>query len=245
MMASLAYAYVQTHQNVNIKNLQFFVYSLHHNKALKKILLTDVLETNCGAGGRGGERWVGGKTMRGGLSDDLTCELRPATSARTSCGPSGPPFPWLYDIGVELHHLPCPNRCSSVSLLTAHGVSPIGPHLSSLTHAYLVPVKKRQLQQKSHIQFSNLEPITPFGQTHRSPSKMSSTISPNTSTRHSGRVWKFIRAQGQRPSNLQNTTEKQPTLDLNYCGLSKSMQSNMQGDKAILPSGQIFQITSS
>lgn len=33
MMASLAYAYVQTHQNVNIKNLQFFVYSLHHNKA--------------------------------------------------------------------------------------------------------------------------------------------------------------------------------------------------------------------
>ena len=47
------------------------------------------------------------------------------------------------------------------------------------------------------------------------------------------------------PSNLQNTAEKQPTLDVNSCGLSKSIQSNMQGDKAILPGGQIFQITSS
>lgn len=72
-------------------------------KLKKKILLTDVLETNWGA--EGGEESQGGagrggsvchnsgKTMRGGLSDDLTCELRPATSARTSCGHSGPlPF---------------------------------------------------------------------------------------------------------------------------------------------------------
>lgn len=70
-------------------------------------------------------------------------------------------------------------------------------------------------------------------------------LTPKTLPRHSGGVQKFIRAQGPMPPNLQNTPEKQATLDLNCCGLSKSIQSNMQGDKAILPGRQIFQITSS
>lgn len=47
------------------------------------------------------------------------------------------------------------------------------------------------------------------------------------------------------PYNLRNTTEKQPTLALNYCGLSQPIQSNMQGDKAIFPGRQIFEITGS
>lgn len=60
-----------------------------------------------------------------------------------------------------------------------------------------------------------------------------------------GKCANVYQGPSQMPYNLRNTPEKQPTLALNYCGLSKSIQSNMQGDKAILPGRQIFQITSS
>lgn len=77
------------------------------------------------------------------------------------------------------------------------------------------------------------------------PSTRALQLSSNPFTRHSGHARKFLRAQGQMPSNLWDAPEKQLILALNDCGLSKSIQSNMQGDKAILPGRQILQITGS
>ena len=183
--------------------------------------------------------------MREGLSDDLAQAPRPTTSAPTSCGTSGSPLPRLEDRGVELHHLPSPNHCTSVSLLTEPNLSPLSPHLSALTQAHFVCVKTKQTQQKSHFNSLPLGPIPPSGQTHKSPMKMSSTINfrcLDKTFRKRVQVY-----QSTRPNAFQSSKHcwKTATLDVNSCGLSKSIQSNMHGDKAILPGGQIFQITSS
>lgn len=86
---------------------------------------------------------------------------------------------------------------------------------------------------------------TNWQNSQKSPINLSSTINLQCLDKTFRKWVEVSQSMRQIPYNLQNTTEKQPTLGLNYCGLSKSIQSNMQGDKAILPGRQIFQITGS
>ena len=109
--------------------------------------------------------------MKEGLSDDLARAPRLTASAPTSCGSSGSPLPRLEDRGVELHHLPSPNHCTSASLLTEPNQSPVSPHPGPLC----VCEDETDPAEES-LQFSALGPIPPSGQTHKSPMKTSSTI---------------------------------------------------------------------
>lgn len=116
--------------------------------------------------------------------------------------------------------------------------SPISPHFGSMEQK-AVPAG----ETFSILPFCTHDTICT--NSPKSPINPSSTINPQYLDKIFRKWVEVSQSTRPMPYNLQNTAEKQPTLALNYCSLSKSIQSNMQGDKAILLGRQIFQITGS
>lgn len=183
----------------------------------------------------------------------------------------GEPLPGV-DVGAEswmtapATHQPCDLRISP-SLLTKH-LGWATPSSSPTPGSAVSPLTSMEHALRCWPSIACLHPLWDYGEesnlsrrdvfilpfcTHhtdwqnsqKSPINLSSTINLQCLDKTFRKWVEVSQSMRQMPYNLQNTTEKQPTLALNYCGLSKSIQSNMQGDKAILPGRQIFQITGS
>lgn len=192
-------------------------------------------------------RGFGGSSSEGSLCQVLTSELRaewlllPPTSPVTS----GSPLPCLRNIWGELHHLPSPTPGSAVSPLTSmeHALR-CWPSIACL-HPLWDYGEESNLSRRDVFILPFCTHHTDWQNSQKSPINLSSTINLQCLDKTFRKWVEVSQSMRQMPYNLQNTTEKQPTLALNYCGLSKSIQSNMQGDKAILPGRQIFQITGS
>lgn len=149
-------------------------------------------------------------------------------------------LPFLVDKTSELRsdRLPSRNRCDSSSLLTERATSPSSPICAHC-------VSTRRKEQKRRRRLSAFACIVPPGKIHRKSCKYEFENEPPEPREDIPEVCGSRSEPKPTPYTLRNTDEKQPTLARNYCRLSKSIQNTMQGDKAIFPGRQIFQITGS